>query len=465
MSFYDDVKALIMARTISEEEKNLILTSPEYHEDRETLEEKGALELLTADKVVIQQCFANALTELAQRFGDKKAEGVVINASLEEYICSVIAQINAGDYPALSEVAERIVEITNQETDEVSLVSLDGTLTGFGTQLAALSANWESENPDYNELVQSLAKVEYLDKVLDLVEMQHRVQVEGTEEYVNDVGGDVDSAESSNEGIVEVICDGTSECNCGCQMVGAIQLLEGLEDFFNGRNTPALRYLEGNMYANGLINDTVAGQEGPIFDKLKNGAMTVYKTLTESLKSMKDVFKSKDNDEKVKIASEATKNNSEAIAALPDQTAQVNKAAADGIVQLAEQVDPSGEMKNIVSGLTDPGSAVTMLDKLNAFMVKSAANNSVLDKIYQQANKALEDLRSAAGKLSSSDESNKDVVSVMREELAEKTKIAREAMTEAKNALTKDNKLIDGIKKAITATTPKIFQKTEEKKD
>lgn len=466
MSFYDDIKSLIMVRSMTAEEKETILTSPDYLQDRERLQEKGALELLGADEETLTKCLTNALVELVQRLTDKKSEDARGTPALNDYLASVVEKMLKGEYLDLEQVSQDIAQYGNAPVGEDEVLTenngIELVLQNFRSQIKLLEDGWNGVDPSlpsYPGMAGALKNIEYLEQVFDMSEMLYTVKVAGTEEHVvGDVGG-------VEEELVEVLCTGDSECGCGCQMNGMMTLLEGTEDYLSGRDTPALRYLEGVMYANDSIPYSVAGQEGPIFDKLRNGAMTVYKTLFDSLKAMKDAYSNKTDEEKVKSAEASADSNTTSLAALDDQTAHTNPEAQKGIITLAEQVDPSGEMKSIVSGMNSPKDAIVIMGKLVVYMKKQASANSILQKAHAEATKLVEELKTAAGKLSSSDETNKDVASVLKEELAEKTKQAREGLKKAKEALTGHNKLMEGIKKAISATTPSIFKKSEDKKD
>lgn len=255
------------------------------------------------------------------------------------------------------------------------------------------------------------------------------------------------------------------ECNdncddCECEFEHIITTLQGLEDLLNGEQTPAASYFEGVALANDVR--LVEGTEGAVFDKIKETGTKAYNALLESFNAIRKVITEMFSNENIDQVGETAEANKKSIAAMSDKSANINDSAAKGIIELAEKVDPEGEMKSIVSGLNTPADAVGIIDRLNAYLKAEAGTSGELSKTVKEAETALSDLRKAASDSTKGDEDNADVVNANKQILAEKTNQAKEYLKTLKAQLKAQTTKVSGIRKAISGITPKIFVKGEQ---
>jgi CHASE3 domain sensor protein len=259
---------------------------------------------------------------------------------------------------------------------------------------------------------------------------------------------------------------GDENCLCGCRLDEAVMMVEGFEDLLADRDTAPRAYMEGVAHANSLRLRRVEGQEGAVFDALKELGRKAYEVAVESLKAVKELFDEGDDQEKMDDAKETADTNKKALQSIKSDTpARINDAARKGINDLAEKIDPTGRLKNLVSNLTTPADGARVLDGMLGFMRKGILDGSgVADKI-KEAQKTIDELKKAGDDADKGDEENKEVVAANKARVQEKVAEAKEALKKVKAELSQHNKWMSGLKKAIAGINPKIFVEDTSKGD
>lgn len=252
-------------------------------------------------------------------------------------------------------------------------------------------------------------------------------------------------------------CQENSECLCGCQMQHSLDLLEGMEDFLAGKNTQAVQYLIGAAQANDIYLLRVEGNEGAVFDKIKEMGKKAWETLSTSVKALVESFEDGDDDEKLKAAEAMVENNKKAFQAMKSTPAKINSTAEGSMITLAGNIDNSDATKTIVAGLKTPNDGPKTLDGLLGVMGKAISSGGAIRVKLAEAQKALADLKTATDGANKGDEENKEVVAGNKEKVTEAITEAKEAIKAVKAELTLHNKLMNGLKKLISGISPKIF--------
>lgn len=306
-------------------------------------------------------------------------------------------------------------------------------------------------------------------KALELVDvfvMSRLGAVSGVPEFPDAALTDIDEIPEPDFELRKDGCAGDEQCACGCQLAHPILIVEGLEDFLLDRETPARAYVEGVARANSIRLDRVAGQEGAVFDAIKEVGRKAWEAAVESLKAVKTMFEEGDSEEQLSNAEDTATNNKKALQGMKDGVpARINDSARKGISDLAEQIDPSGKLKNVVASLNTPTDGARVLDALLGFMRKGAIEGAGVEGKVKDAQAAIDELKKASDSAGQGDEENKDVVAANKAKVQEKVAEAKEAMKKLKEELKQHNKWMSGLKKAIAGISPKIFIEDTSKSD
>lgn len=412
----------------------------------------------------------HVLESLVRRFDYYDGQDLNTNEAMDQYLTQLIKEglnnPNEGrQFFESRAIAVGICGAGNKGGDFMSFAGVNLFLDEASAILHKLLKFNDGEELTLEGFQFYVERLQFIEKVLELVDVfvtSRTGSTLGVPEYPESALANLEEIPEPDFSVAGMECGGDENCGCGCAMDHPLMVIEGMEDFLNDNKTPAREYFMAVAGANNIRLEQYNGAEGPIFDGIKELAQKAWKTLTDSLKAIKELFNSNDDEKKVDDASKTGDNNKKALQAMNDTPAKINDKAAEGIVQLAESIDESGKVKGIVSQLNTPADGGKVIDALTGLMAKEATAGSELNKEFDAASKALEELKSASN--TTGDETNKDVVAAAKSKVSEKTKEAKEALKNVKFALGKHAKLMDGIKKAIAGISPKIFIQAEEKK-
>lgn len=215
-----------------------------------------------------------------------------------------------------------------------------------------------------------------------------------------------------------------------------------------------------------LVLDTqvelVSGVEGKVFDTIKEMGTSALKSFKDSLDALLKYLSPEDlkdfGDKAIKVGD----NNKKALDKMEDKTLVINSAAKEGIVKLASDSDPSGEMGKVVSSLNVASDGPRVIDALLAKVSSIVGSNKDVESKMNETKKAIADLEKSTRESTSGDEENKDVVKANKASVKEDIDKAKAAMKELRESMATTKKLLGGYIKAISGISPKIFVKPKE---
>lgn len=256
--------------------------------------------------------------------------------------------------------------------------------------------------------------------------------------------------------VTGVECSKQDDCQCGCAFDHPLRILQGMEDFLNGDDTEDSVYFQSVARTNNIRLELHAGQEGPVYEAIKELGSKAYDAVMAAWKSVSEWFNNSSSEEADSKLKQTVEDNKKAIQSMPTQNVVINDSAKNGLHNLAERSDPSGAMTTIVDQLKSPGDASRVLDGLLGLMGKQQAAGGPLFESKKAAETSLADLKKSSQSVNGNDE-NKDAAKEAKALVQEKIKAARESVKAAKKLVAKHNKITSGIRKAIEGITPHIF--------
>lgn len=420
---------------------------------------------LDEDRYVKDELY-NTLECILEVFEYYDSSELTVSMPLNIYLGQVLKDMWDGKFEDQTTLAMNICGRGNK-TEEALAGEAIGNLTEEAFNIINRFEDILLEEVNYrnnDDLVISVKRLEYLDKVLRLVDIFVTAKTGyalGQPEYPLSALQGLE--ESPEPDFTLPSCGKEEDCDCGCKLEHPILVLEGMEDYLSGRDTPASVYFLGVGEANNIRLSKLVGNEGKIFDSIKQVGRNAWDQLVKTMTAIKDSFNDKDDAAKLEAAEESADANKKAFQAMEPTPAVINSTAKESLIALATNSDISGKFKEIVSNFNTPSDGPRIIDALLGLMSKSVNSNSELNKELTDANKAVADLKTATDASSTGDESNKEVVAANKAKVTDATKNAKDAVKELKGKLGQHNKLTAGIKKAITGINPKIFIAKEDK--
>lgn len=408
----------------------------------------------------IRTSFYAVIQALDKQLSYYDSSELKVNWMIDDYLKNVYYRMMRGEFETPKTLAMCICGMGNKGGSMDQTHGTELFLDEAAATLGRLVMYYEGKQAlTVEDLQQCIQRLEYTEKVLELTDVfvtSRLGSMLGAPEYSPAQLEDVAEAADPDFGVDGLECGSSTDCLCGCQLEHPLQVIQGMEDFLNGVESPAREYFIGVAGANNIRLEGYTGNEGPVFDAIKDVGEKAWNALTASLKAIKEMFSSSDSSAKVEAAGEAAENNKKALAAMKDTAAVINDKARDGIQKLADSIDPSGKMKNLVSQLRTPKDAPKVIDALMGLMSKEATNNGAVGKQLDTAATSITELKSATS-AANGDESNKDVVAAKKTKVNDKVKASKEAIKDVKFELAAHTKLMQGIQKAIAGISPKIF--------
>jgi len=419
------------------------------------------------DEKKVRSLLNNVLACIEKNFSYYDAAEMKVNSALNLYLLDVFNDMHNAYYERPTTLAMTISGMGNKggPMDQTSSLALfmDDVRFNLG-KLAQLNAG-EEEFP-VAILRGYVRQLEYIQKVFELTDcfVACRIGAEaGLPEYPEVDPDDLEEIPDPDFDVDGLECRKDTDCLCGCALEHPLMIIEGMEHFLNGTESPAKEYFIGVANANNIRLEGYAGQEGPIFDAIKDMGEKAWSALTASLGAIKDLFTTSKPEEKVKSAELMADNNKKALQSMKDTAAVINDKAREGITNLMAEVDPSGKLKGLVSQLRTPSDAPKVIDALMGFMSKEATSGGKLNAEITDAQKAVAEIKTASSD-TTGDESNKDVAKAKKAKVQDKVKTGKEKLKDVKFELAAHTKLMAGIQKAISGISPKIFIADTDKK-
>lgn len=434
------------------------------------LDTLGVINLVSGDAAVIRQHYLDLLVTLESQYDYYDPNDLFTNEQVNQYVESLFADYQQRQFEMPKQVAIRVCALGNQKGQENESSGVYKFINELQTLLTQMEGYVDGFPEAWSDFQFGLKAMEYIDSVLGIVNtfvMTKAGMMNGVEEFPPIDPASLPPATPSDFSVDD--CLGSDDCVCGCAPDHALTLVQGLEDYLDGKDTYACRYAVGVALASSIKLDAVTGNEGKILDALKDMAKKAYDAIVESLKALKELVSPEEDKAKAKISTEDAEANKKAFQAMTDKTLQINPSASSGLNALADKTYPDGSMKKITDQLKTATDGPRVIDALLGLMQKEMDVSADLAKSQSDADKAVQDLKSATDKSSSVDETNKDVVDTFRAQVKDKMDQAKNVFKEAKAKVKGHNAKIAGIQKAIKGISPSIFpdpnaaEKKEEK--
>ena len=396
-----------------------------------------------------------------------------------DYFASLNMKCNEALNVYLSELLSDYHNGCREPTKSVSI-----SICGFGNKAGVRDKDdaivaWINEG---NGLINDLTKVEesfdftmycftlhslmYVEKILEILDVfttSYQGMILGVEEYAPVDQNFLDPIPTPD--FVTGNCSGEADCTCGCQLDHPTLIIEGLEDLLNGKSSHAARYTEGVCAARSDSFILVTGNEGEIFDKIKDLGKKALDAIMDSFEAIKDSFDPSDEKEYADQVGEIAENNKKALQNITNKGLTINEAAKEGIIALAKSTDESGEMGKVVAKLTTVSTAAGVIDGLLGLLQKEATSSSEVSKKFKDTEKAIADLKKASSETPKGSEDNKEAVSLAKEGVNLKIKEAKDSLKELRKELKVYKAKMGGLKKAISGISPHIFPNPDKKED
>lgn len=386
-----------------------------------------------------------------------------VNEMVDAYLHKILDDFNNAFKEDLRTVAITVCAYGNKTKSDADCSSgVEAWINTATDLLEDLKKRFETmDSVDYLPTV--ISRLEYCDSVLGVVDVfvtTHKGMLAGVEEFVPNDYQDIFPIE---DWVAGTECAQTSDCGCGCSFTKPIALLQGMEDFLNGKVTKASMYLESVYYTNEMRLRSVQGNEEGVWDSIKEMGAKAYEWCKEVLDSFMELFNSEAIAEEVEEAEKDGEANKKALQAVSDKTMRIKPAAKAGALALAAKNDPKGDIGKALNGLNTIGDGARVITSLQALLAREVKKEGNLGTKLEKAKKAVGDLESANRKTSGSSSDNKDVAQNARTALDDKIKAAKESLKEVKAAAGAQKKFVSCIRKTIRNISPKIFMDKDNK--
>lgn len=405
------------------------------------------------------------LEAISNDFGYYDASELKVNEVLDRYLIKLHASYCNTWVEDSRTIAITVCALGNkvQDADETAGVNL---WIEEGNNVIETLREYFEDGKEADALQYKINHLAYIEKILEIVDVfvtTHRGMLAGVEEYAPQDYQDIYPV-YAGDFVSGTECGGDEDCGCGCKLDHPMMLLEGMEDLLDGKDTAAAKYATGVFFANDMKLASYQGNEEGAIDAIKEMGVAAYEWVRDALKSFFELFTPEKAEEESKAAETVAENNKKAIQAMPNKGVRINDAAKAGIAALAKQTDASGAMSKVVAGLNTAADASRVIDGLQALLNKNIGKSGKLSEKLTKAQTALNELKAANDKASSTKADNKEVVSNTRTNVKDKITKAKASVKEVKDALGAQNKITKGIQKAIKGISPKIFTKEGEGK-
>ena len=459
MSIGKDLQLLSLLYWAPAEQINEVLTGSGCSALRAVLEERGLLELLVAPKEDLYKAMTVILEHYRERGREYRNDEMIVNEPLskllQEIMC-VTDNITDPKLVSLEAVARAIIGQGKLDPHYDCTNTVPAFINVFDK---FISWGINSVGP---EQIQSPYRIPRLAEVI--IFMDNVLNMLNTYLTCKD-NPDCSEIDLLNESHImeeEILLNIPEDAygNVEEQLEHVNTIVEGVESFLLGSGhslSHAQEYLHGVMYAQGAVPQLRAGNEGKIMDTIKKAATKVWDTLMSALKAIKDFFFGK-ADQETQVATLAIADkNKEALQANASKDAKINDAAKEGLVKLAEASDESGAFKSAAEGLNTVADAPSVIEKLKGLMNKQVSGGGTLRKLYEAAEKKVQDLKALMTKADSVGDDDKEGAAAAKQELQEGMTEAKEALNEAKKGMSLHKKFMNGLRKAMLNITAGIF--------
>jgi hypothetical protein len=279
-------------------------------------------------KEEITKRFFNTLASLEDRFTYYDGSEMKVNFALNQYLGDVLKDLRNGIYERSKTLAMTICGMGNKNGTMEFSESVDAISEEAHFILSKLMQFYEGTDDLPIDILRAYVhKLEYLDKVLELTDVFVTCKlgaVYGAPEYSEAALQEVGETPDPDFDVDGLECKQDADCTCGCVMDHPMMVIDGMEDFLNGVESPAREYFIGVAGANNIRLEGYAGQEGPIFDAIKDLGEKAWNALTASLSAIKDLFTTSNPEEKVKSAETMADNNKKALQSMKSTAAVIN---------------------------------------------------------------------------------------------------------------------------------------------
>ena len=412
----------------------------------------------------------SVIASLEERFTYYDGTEMKVNFALNHYLMDVFLDLKNGIYERSKTIAMAICGAGNKQGEMTYSDSVNELIDEARFILGKLFAFHRGEDDLPIAILSAYVRqLEYIEKVLELTDTFVTCKlgaIYGAPEYSQASLEDIGELPEPDFDVDGLECSSAADCGCGCVMDHPLKVIDGMEDFLNGVESPNREYFIGVASANNIRLESYTGQEGPVFDAIKDLGLKAWTALSDSLGAIKDLFSTSKSEDKVKVAEQAAESNKKALQAMNSTGAVINNSAREGLSKLMTSIDPSGKAKNLVAALRTPDDAPKVIDALMGLLSKEANSADKLNKELTEAQKVVGEIKTAATD-TAGDETNKEVAAAKKAKVQAKVKGGKESLKKVKFELSARTKLMQGVHRAISGISPKIFILAEkkEKKD
>lgn len=457
MSYLKSMRFVQTILSLSAEELNILKNDDDLKDFRDLLGDLDSLTILGKSREELKEYMRLLLNNQRSVTDVIMLNLEPVSEPLNEYLLNILDDIKDQCFYQTKVIAVNVCQFGNRITPESSVIAFKAINHRLDEIYIQLHKDIDTDlcGPNIGALI---SEAQYLNDILEVCDAFVTASIGavlGAEEHypdeVDEIGENIEALAGMEHG---------EECQCGCNSVNAPhQFLQGYEDYLSNRDTVDAQFAISELMRTGALK--VDGMEGPALDKIKDAAKAVIATLTDALKTMKDSFFNKTDQEMVDAAKAAAETNKKGLNAIPG-TSPVYPKPKEGIIALAKSVDPDGDMPGIVSNMDDAAAGMRVIDGLLGYMNKQVTTGSDLQKAYDAAKSAVDNLKKVSGKAGGS-EDNKDVNAEIKTQVNEATSGAKDSFADARAVLKKHRKLMSGILKAIKNTTANNFKHENQK--
>ena len=408
---------------------------------------------------LLKERFDNLVDALDHTFEYYHDSELRVNQLLSDYLDELHLNYCNGDRQDAKTTAMMICALGNKTHDHDESDGVERWIDEATKLIGHLRQVTESNDPiDPRTTSYTVRSLEYVESVLRSIDVFVTARLgmfAGVEEFAQ-LPPDFAYPDGEPDFELGVACNKTDTCGCGCSLEHPLRVLQGMEDFLDDLDTPDATYFKSVANSNDIKLDAVAGNEGAVLDAIKDFGTKAYEGVMAGLKSIKEWFTSNSDDGIGEESAAKGEENKKALQQFNKKAAKTKPAAKEGIVKLAKEADPSGEMSKIVGNLNSAADAPRTIDSLLGLLRKHTTGSGLVGAALKEAEAALAALKQAIGK-ASGDDTNKDVVAAAKAQVGDKVKTAKQKVKDAKGKMAQHNKITLGIRKAVSGISPNVF--------
>ena len=462
MSVFSDLMQLNLHFRLSETDLGTLRSHPKFTALKQALEEGGILPVLVATDDEVLKCIQSALLQVCNALYYYHELNLHVSPEADLYLNDAVALYKEKGCALSLEDLSRM--IGKARAKDPRCVESDGIRSVLNLFHHAIDKYKEClKVGSYDLLDYHVRTMEYANTILHTVDtclLSQSPEETVMNEEITIVDTDVDAPVLDTDGEVilaeEVVPDLAQVEHIG-------EMIEGAEAFLNRAGNesllPSQHYLTGVMYANGDLPMARDGNEGKIIDAIKAGAMKVWTTITNALKSVKEFFFGKKDEEMAKVAVTKAEAAKAKVKEIKDKTVEISESVRDQLKALADKVDVQGKFKALIERAKTIGDIPLISDGLLGLMQKEVQEGCKLHNLYNAAEAQVNKLKAVIGKIAGVKDEDKEGQAAVREESQAEGAEAKEKFNIAKAALKAHTTAMSALKSAVEKLAAAVTSK------